>query len=558
MVLIDKDDIQYGLYEPIARNKDINLIEAIKRNRLDVLQCMKDLGIDFQTCLDKQMMTPMEAAARWGHVNIIDFLLKCGEDINHRNVLFQTPLYSALQYKNKDAVSFLLDKKASTDLRDAFGQSPVLFYIMVCGCRTDSDLEIFKLLLEAGASVTTGDAQTGLLPLHAVVCKSGIPDKTAQLLLKYITDIDAKCAGGWSALHFCCATHNDVLYIEEIDRKRRCDTVKLLLQNGADANVVDDKFETPLHLAARNGFAKVAEILVEYGADPTHRDIEGNRPIEYAQPQSGVWYVLRSAIREKRGSGKSTPRSSPLPQSGSRVFFPDKDDVDATEISDSHEHVSVAVATTPPCNPREEAWRDVNDKLRNLETSFVNKDTKILQDELALLKQSLGNLKDQENFIFNQIWPGGYPPEHHLPPLGAKSKLDTTATTKPTPMIKLQVDVGHPTDDVPDSQIQDPCDENSVLEDKLFFKGCRIASDLMGLDWKMVFRDMEVYDPLKAEIVIKEIEQKNQGQLREQSYQALLNWKQIKGREATLGVLLKHLRECSLVNVAQTIQDKLS
>ena len=66
------------------------------------------------------MMTPIEGAARWGHVNIVEFLLDSGEDIDHKNVLYQTPLFSALQYKNTNVVQFLLDKKANVNARDAF------------------------------------------------------------------------------------------------------------------------------------------------------------------------------------------------------------------------------------------------------------------------------------------------------------------------------------------------------------------------------------------------------------------------------------------------------
>ena len=552
--LIERDDSQYGLYEPIAKNKNINLIEAIKRNRLEILKCMQKLGLNFQTCLDKCMMTPIEAAARWGQVDIANFLLECGEDIDHKNVLHQTPLYAALQYKNIKIVEFLLDRHASTDTRDAFGQTPVMFFLMHCGCRTKTDLDIFRRLLEGGATVLIGDSQTGLLPIHAAICKSGIPDKTVQLLLTYITDIDAKCAGGWSALHFSCATSNDVIFIEEIDKKNRCEIVKLLLQHGADPNIADDKYETPLHLAARNGLAKVSEILVEYGADPTIRDIEGNRPVEYSQPQSGVWYVLRSALKEKRASDRSTSnRDSPISHSGSRVFSPDTDDVDSLVLSKGQEHVSIGVVTTFPCKTRDEAWQDVTDKMMKLEASIQHKYPNNLIHELDLLKQSLSNLKGQEDYIFAQIWSSGYSVDNYSK---VAETTDGKYSLRSKPKFKLKVDI---TDHVEISHNEkEHSHEELVQEEKVFFKGCRIAADLLGMDWKMVFRDLEVYDPLKTEIIIKEIEQKYPGQLREQSFQALLNWRQIRGREASLDILLKHIKDCSLISVAQTIEDRLT
>ena len=182
--LIDREDSQYGLYEPIARNKDINLIEAIKKNRFDILKSMKNLGLNFQTCLDKYMMTPIEAAARWGHVNIVEFLLESGEDIDHKNVLYQTPLFPALQYKNSNVVWFLLKRKANVNVKDAFGQTPVMFFIMRGACRTESDLDILKYLLEGGATVCTADTQTGLMPIPRCHMQIGYSRQNCAITVK--------------------------------------------------------------------------------------------------------------------------------------------------------------------------------------------------------------------------------------------------------------------------------------------------------------------------------------------------------------------------------------
>ena len=160
--------------------------------------------------------------------------------------------------------------------------------------------------------------------------------------------------------------------------------------------------------------------------------------------------------------------------------------------------------TAAPCNPRDEAWQDVTDKIAKLESSIENKDPNILLHEVGLLKQSLSNLKGQEDFIFAQIWPSGYPSNNK-----GTDTVDKKSPPRTAPVVTLKVDLVNQVDFT--NNEKELSHEELHREERTFFKSCRIASDLLGLDWKMVFRDLEVYDPLKAEIIIKEIEQKNPG-----------------------------------------------
>ena len=45
-------------------------------------------------------------------------------------------------------------------------------------------------------------------------------------------------------------------------------SVRLLLENGEDPNLLNSEHLTPLHLASRNGHVGVALVLLEHGADP--------------------------------------------------------------------------------------------------------------------------------------------------------------------------------------------------------------------------------------------------------------------------------------------------
>lgn len=60
--------------------------------------------------------------------------------------------------------------------------------------------------------------------------------------------------------------------------------VRLLLNFGADPNVRDRSTgDTPLHDAARTGFADTVRLLVQFQADPNAKDNKNCRPIDVAR-----------------------------------------------------------------------------------------------------------------------------------------------------------------------------------------------------------------------------------------------------------------------------------
>jgi ankyrin repeat protein len=75
-------------------------------------------------------------------------------------------------------------------------------------------------------------------------------------------------AGGMRPLHI--AARNGYLEI-----------VELLLEHGANPNVQDNDGRTPLHYAVENCHVGVARVLLDHGADPTIRDNNGMTPLDY-------------------------------------------------------------------------------------------------------------------------------------------------------------------------------------------------------------------------------------------------------------------------------------
>ena len=113
-------------------------------------------------------------------------------------------------------------------------------------------------------------------------------------------------ADGWSPLHLAAAfggpqatalllahgahvhrfsrnpMHNQPLHAC-IALSRDCETVRILIAQGADVNMAQTGGYTPLHQAAAAGLEELAGILLEAGADPARLCDQGKTPADYAR-----------------------------------------------------------------------------------------------------------------------------------------------------------------------------------------------------------------------------------------------------------------------------------
>ncbi len=62
------------------------------------------------------------------------------------------------------------------------------------------------------------------------------------------------------------------------------EVVKLLLENKANIEVVDEENWTPLHAAAFMNYFEISEYLIENGANTIARTLENERPIDLVEP----------------------------------------------------------------------------------------------------------------------------------------------------------------------------------------------------------------------------------------------------------------------------------
>jgi uncharacterized protein len=126
-------------------------------------------------------------------------------------------------------------------------------------------------LLRQDAMLVHATSADGWAPLHLAAAFGG-PQATA-LLIAHGAHVHRFSRNPMhnQPLHACIALSRD------------CETVRILIAQGADVNMAQTGGYTPLHQAAAAGLEELAGILLAAGADPARLCDQGKTPADYAR-----------------------------------------------------------------------------------------------------------------------------------------------------------------------------------------------------------------------------------------------------------------------------------
>jgi serine/threonine protein kinase len=230
----------------------------------------------------------LHCAIEYRQTEIIAYLVRNGADLNSLNSDRQSPLMFAVQSANDSAVKYLIQSGVNPNIMEDTGRGLSAWHVLAWH-RDEKDREairsIAEQLIAAKVDINKQD-NSGDTPLHSAVIVSN--DLAIDLLLNYqvITDIKNN--------------HGDTVLFAAI-RAQNERAVELLISRGAGINILNKDGKTPLMIAineAKNSanfftkqtfynpeipkldtdrsIKKIIKLLIDKGADPNIVDRDGN------------------------------------------------------------------------------------------------------------------------------------------------------------------------------------------------------------------------------------------------------------------------------------------
>ena len=175
---------------------------------------------------------PLVKSAMYGNYKCVDLLVKAGADVN--SVSKFTPLLSAV----------LIDHKNCENNAKVMGMTFI--------AENHSHKKCIDILLNAGADVNTKVCNENHIYFRAV--RSENDADTVN-----ITDPNLAIVSGCTALHKAAENNHP-------------ECIELLVQAGADVNLIDNTGSPALYYAATNGHDKCVELLTNAGAKVDEKD----------------------------------------------------------------------------------------------------------------------------------------------------------------------------------------------------------------------------------------------------------------------------------------------
>lgn len=197
-----------GTYETIGCN--FTLCEAIKKYRntpdiaVAVIRAMIEHGASIHATSSQDGWTVLHQAAQYYSIEVMQFLIDEGADINWTTIYRLTPLHRAVVLHNTDAIHALVVAGADVSIAHIDGMTALHI------ASRNGNLEAVKILVTASVDIDIRD-HDGMTPLHHAAAHGYCT--VVELLLNTGADRTIVSTNGYTADDYTILSYYNPAYI---------------------------------------------------------------------------------------------------------------------------------------------------------------------------------------------------------------------------------------------------------------------------------------------------------------------------------------------------------
>jgi len=255
-------------------------------------------------------MTALLYAARDGRVELARTLLDAGANVNRAEANEISPLLMALTNDHMAVARLLIERGADINAADFWGRTPLFSAVEIRnrdytrgnehGIDREAALDLITLLIDRGANpnsrtkeippirrwvTSLGDLTwINMIGQTAFIRAAMSGDiTTMRLLLAHGADPKITTVGGTTALVTAAGGNVAVQQSFVESRESSMAAVKLCLELGIDVNAANETGFTAVMGAANKGWDDVLEVLLKAGGRLDVQDAQGRTPLRWAK-----------------------------------------------------------------------------------------------------------------------------------------------------------------------------------------------------------------------------------------------------------------------------------
>ncbi|KAL7387500.1 hypothetical protein ABVT39_024381 [Epinephelus coioides] len=214
---------------------------------------------------EQELTTPLHITAGRGFTDCLRLLLQRGASVDLAPG-GTTALHESCENCQPECTKLLLIHGANANAVTEDGLMPLHL------CTSLESFECAKHLLQYGAAINGRTLDEDETPLH-VAGRHGLPDHT-ELYLRYGAALDKQNIEGLTPLNAACSQPQEVQ-----DLERYFKVCKVMLEAGANIQIMDQDRRTPLHMACKNANPDIVDLLLANGACVNEMDYGGEAPM---------------------------------------------------------------------------------------------------------------------------------------------------------------------------------------------------------------------------------------------------------------------------------------